>query len=387
MKLPAPGEADNAGRAAQCGVKWRFIMKTVFIIKDYEGRRGSTLMTVMCLSIVLLFASMVMAYMTNQSIARSRRINNGAQTLAIAEAGIADMVARLSTNYNQWSDATNTSTFGGGSFTAVSATQSNGNVVITSSGTLDGITRTTVMELLGTYQDLNDDLFSLDGAILSGGNVTFDSAAFTINGNVHANGDIISSGGAKNGDFTNTAVITANGTIGDLDATLQPGSPTRTLPTFDFDSFRELAITNGIYYSNTVTLANWNGTPSNGIVYVNGNVTVKNHSSLCGTLVANGDITVINQFNHTAFQGTTNMPALLSTGNIDLDNRETYNGVIYADGNVIIRNNMTCHGGIISGGYTDIKNKVTMNQPNGYPPWDPLNPSVPPEVIVGGWLK
>lgn len=211
------------------------------------GRRGSALMVVMCISAALLLASMVMAYITNQAMARAQRLNTGAQALAIAEAGIADMVSLLSTNYNMWRDATNTADFGGGSFTVVSRTQTNGNVLITSSGTMGGVTRTTIMELLGTLQDINDSLFSLDGVILSGGDVRFSSAAFTINGNVHANGNVLSANGAQNGDFTNNAVITAVGSVGTLDATLQPNSPERVLPTFDFDSYRQMATNGGLY--------------------------------------------------------------------------------------------------------------------------------------------
>ena len=355
--------------------------------RSRAGRRGSALVTVMCVSAVLLLASMVMAYMTRQALARAQRINTGARALAVAEAGIADMVSLLSTNYNMWRDATNTANFGGGSFTVVTRTQTNGNVLITSAGTLGGVTRTTIMELLGTLQDINDSLFSLDGVILSGGDVRFSSAAFTINGNVHANGSVLSANGAQNGDFTNNAVISAVGSVGTLDATLQPNSPERVLPTFDFDSYRQMATNGGLYYSNSMTFNGWHAFPSNGVVYVNGDVTIANHSSLVGTLVANGNITVINHFSHTNFPGQTNWPALLSAGNFTLQNREDYYGIIYAGLNVSIQNNTTCHGGIISGGYTEIRNHATMHQPGAYPPWDPLNPSVPPEVIVGGWLR
>ena len=81
------------------------------------------------------------------------------------------------------------------------------------------------------------------------------------------------------------------------------------------------------------------------------------------------------------------MPSLLSTGTITIQNHTTLNGVVYAAVNVILRNNTTITGGVISGGYTEIRNCVTITHGNGYPVWDPLNPEVPPDVIVGGWLK
>ncbi len=359
--------------------------------RNRAGRRGSALVTVMCVSAVLLLASMVMAYITRQSVARAQRINTGARALAVAEAGIAGMISLLSTNYNMWRNTNHSAQFGGGYFTVNSLTQSNGNVLLVSTGVVGSVARSTIMELLGTYQDWNDSLFQLDGVILAGGDVRFSSAAYEINGNVHANGSVIANGGAKNGDFISNAVITAVGSVADLnnvDATNEiSGAPLRVLPTFDFDSYRQLAISNGLYYSNSMTFNGWNAWPSNGVVYVNGDVVIANHSSLVGTLVANGNIQVQNNFTQTNFPGQTNWPSVMSTGNVTLQNKEDYYGIIYAALNVSIQNNITCYGGIISGGYTEIQNHGTMNQPPGYPPWDPLNPSVPPEVIVGGWLK
>ncbi|MCA1808414.1 MAG: hypothetical protein ABR497_10515 [Kiritimatiellia bacterium] len=363
-------------------------MNTTDSITGRRARAGSVLMVVMCLSGVLVMAGMFMVIMTNQAAARTRRMTDSSRALALAEAGVADLVSRLTTNYNQWRDTTLSADFGGGSYSVVTETQSNGNVLVTSEGTLHGVTRTTVVELLGTLQDINDALFSLDGVILAGTHVEFTTAAFSINGNVHANGDITSAQGAQNGDFLSNTVVSAAGAIGNLSVPVgqqQPGSPAQDLPEFNFDSYRQMAIDGGVYYPNSVTLANWNAVPTNGVVYVNGNVTVKNNSSLHGTLVANGSITVENNFAHTSF--SSNFPALMATGNITMRNRGTYNGVIYSGGNVEIQNNMTCNGGIISVGYTAIRNNVTMNQPDGYPLWDPDNPEIPPEVVVGGWLR
>ncbi|MGI6086859.1 MAG: hypothetical protein ACOYCD_02765 [Kiritimatiellia bacterium] len=356
-----------------------------------SGLHGSALVIVMGISAVLLLAGIIMSAMGRQAVARSQRINTGARALAVAEAGIADMIALLSTNYIMWRNTNHAAQFSDGIYAVKSQTLSNGNVLLVSTGTVGAVSRSTTIELLGTYQDWNDSLFSLDGVILSGGDVRLSTAAYEINGNVHANGSVLASGGAKNGDFISNAVVTAAGTVADLNnvpaANRIPGEPTRVLPTFNFDSYRQLAISNGLYYNNSMTFSGWHGRPSNGVVYVNGNVEIANNSSLVGTLVANGNILVRNKFTQTIFGNHTNWPSLLSTGNITLQNKESYNGIIYAALNVSIQNNITCNGGIISGGYIEIQNHGTMNQHTGYPPWDPLNPSLPPEVIVGGWLR
>lgn len=356
-----------------------------------KNTSGSVMVVVMLLAGLLMLVSMSLVGLATNSSFRMRRQLQSAQALNIAEAGIGDMIGRLSTDYLAWQDATNVGTVANGSYQVVSSTTTNGNVVITSSGTIGDITRVTSVELLGTERDRNDLLFSLDGAILSGGDVRFQTAAYTIRGNVHSNQKVTSSNGAQNGDFyagiTNNSpgTISAVETIGNLSATKVENTAARELPEFNFDSYRTLAISGGLYYDGDQTFRNWSGAPPNGIVYVNGNVTVRNNSTLVGTLVANGDITIENQF--TQVPHAAGMPALLSTGSVHMGNRGVLNGVVFAGVNAYIDNNVDILGGIISVGYTEVNNHSDVYHPSENPPWDPLQPAVPPEVIVGGWLR
>ncbi len=251
-------------------------------------------------------------------------------------------------------------------------------------GTFGSSHRTTIVELLGTSEDENNDRWDIDGAILAGTYVSFASAAFTINGNVHANGNITESSGGKNGDINGT--VSAVGTIGDLKGTLQPSAPFRDLPSFNIESFRVLATNGGVYYPTNKTFSGVTISSPNGITYVNGNVTIQNKSYLNGTLVANGTVTIDNKFEqHTVVNA--NYPAIICKGTLDVNNRTRWNGLLYSEGNIIFRNNMVVQNGVIAKCYVDIKNNVTVTKGGSYPPWDPLNPAVPPEVIVGGWLK
>ena len=355
------------------------------------GREGSVLLVVLLISGILVLAGASMMSLATNAAFRMRRHMVASQALNVAEAGVADMIGRLSDDYALWQDSTNTASFGGGTYQVVSHTSTGGNVIVTSEGTVLDITRVAAVELLGTERDRNDQLFTLNGAILSGGDVRFRTAAFTIRGHVHSNQKVTSESGAHNGDLfagltdNSPGTISAVETIGSLQGNHIPNSPVRELPTFNFDSYRQLAQNGGIYLEGNQTLSGWNGAPANGVVYVNGDVRIRNNSSLVGTLVANGDITLENNFDQVSFAA--GMPALLATGNVTMGNRGTLQGVVYAGINAYIANNVDVLGGIIAVGYTDVNNKTDIYHPSDMPDWDPLQPSVPPEVIVGGWLQ
>jgi hypothetical protein len=353
--------------------------------KTRAANQGFALVVAMGILTLLLLATLALTTMTNQSSFRVRRINRDAKALACAEAGIADMISKLGTNYVYWqNNSINNTNFEDGAYSVVSQKKTNNNVLITSDGTYGTSHRTTIVELLGTTQDANNNRWDIDGAILAGTWIKFASAAFDITGNVHANGNITEESGGKNGDISGT--VSAVGTIGDLDGTLQPGAPFRVLPVFNFESFRIMATNNGVYYPTNKTFSGVTISSPNGITYVNGNVLIQNRSNLEGTLVANGTVTVENRFEqHTVVNA--NYPAIICKGTLDVDNRTRWNGLLYSQGNIILRNSMEVQNGVIAVGYVDIKNNVNITKGTGYPPWDPLNPSVPPEVVVGGWLK
>jgi len=359
--------------------------------KQLSKKAGSTLFVVIVISAILMMTGAAMVALASNAGFRMRRQLVSAKALNVAEAGIGDMIGRLSADYVAWQDSTNSATIGEGRFSVTSRLMPGGNVIITSQGTVGDITRVASVELLGTDRDRNDMLFRLDGAILSGGDVRFRTAAFTIRGNVHSNQKVTSSNGAQNGDLyagvgnNSPGTITAVETIGNLGGSHIPGSPVRELPAFNFDSYRQLAIDGGQYFNGSQTFKGVNLKPANGIIYVNGNVSIQNNSSLVGTLVANGNITLANNFTQTPYAA--GMPALLATGNVTMGNRGRLNGLVYAGVNAYIANNVDVLGGIISVGFTEVNNHTDIYHPTDMPPWDPLQPAVPPEVIIGGWLR
>ncbi len=359
-----------------------------------NSRDGTVLIVVMLVSMIMLMAVTSMMTLAGNASFRMRRMMIDAKAMNIAEAGIADMIGRLTTNYWHWQDNTNAAQFADGSYVVVSQTLGDGNVIVTSTGTVDGVSRVTAIELLGTERDRNDLLFSLNGAILSGGDVRFRTAAFTIRGNIHSNQEITSGSGADQGDFlpASNATEVVISAVGDIAPGWEGGNVTyssepdpRELPEFDFDSYRQLAIEDGIYIDGDLDERHWNSAPANGIIYVNGDVVLSGNSSIHGTLVVNGNVTFQNNYSQTAF--AEGMPAVLSKGSVDMSNRGRIEGLVYAAVNVYVNNNVDIDGGIISGGFTEINNKTEVTHPSDYPDWDPLQPDIPPEVIVGGWLR
>ncbi|MBU4200123.1 MAG: hypothetical protein KKG09_06700 [Verrucomicrobia bacterium] len=355
----------------------------------HNGHEGSALITILGVSLILMLAGLTMVVLSSQSMHRIKRTVQTAQAQAVAEAGIADMVAKLGSNYSLWQNATNAATFlTNGIYYVRTELQTNGNVLITSDGIYMDSSNRTIMELLGTIQTHWNELYDINSAILSDGLITLATGAYDIYGNVHANSDVILANGDVYGNVS--AGGTVSGSSG-VTGTISNGAPISTIPPtgpFNFDSYRQMATNNGTYLEGNQTLSgNPIASPANGILYVNGTLTIDNNSSFAGTIVANGNVTIVNHFTQTSFPGSSNMPSVLSTGTIDIHNHTTLNGVMYAVVNVILRNNTTINGGVISGGYTDIRNSIEIHPGTGYPAWDPLNPEVPPEVIVGGWLK
>ena len=79
-----------------------------------RSRDGSVMLVVMLICGILMLASAAMVALASNASMRMRRQLQSAQALNIAEAGIADMIGRLSADYVAWQDSTNSASFGGG---------------------------------------------------------------------------------------------------------------------------------------------------------------------------------------------------------------------------------------------------------------------------------
>ncbi|MBL7076668.1 MAG: hypothetical protein ISS31_04275 [Kiritimatiellae bacterium] len=349
------------------------------------GCNGSAMVIVMCLAGVMLVATFSIVMITGSMARKANKISQGVQALAIAEAGVADVLAQMSTNYVGMMDTVYTASFGGGSFVVSTKTDmASGNITIWSDGEIAGEDRTTVVELLGDLNVLRQKALGAGDAILAEGDVTLETSALTVNGSVHANRNVLHSIGNTtiNGDVSACGVVQVSVTGGHQQL---PNSDPIWVPDFQpYDEWKTEAISGGIYYPGTVQLKG-SISPGNGIVFVDGDVTIKNNTKLNGTLVASGSITINNRLVHTP--ANTNWPALLAGMNINLHNRNSYYGVIFAGHDIVSRNRRYINGALVAMNNVYVDNSTTIDPLTKSPDWSPNASNTPPEVDVGGWLR
>jgi hypothetical protein len=362
-------------------------MKAVSRSRRNQRRNGSAFLIVMGIIGILMIAGISMTMLTGNTAFTVRKLHAGEQALATAEAGIADMIVKMSTNYVYWLDRSYSNAYSDGQYVVTTTFDtSTAHVVIHSEGTYERETRNTALQLLGTLYMLYDQTIGLDGTIVAGGDVTIETSAAEINGTVHANGNVLNNTGNPeiNGDITS---------VGDVEITPSGGYTATSntapvvVPTYlPFDAWKALAQSNGIYYASDTTLPGTTLVPTNGVVYCDGDITVGNQSTLYGVLVASGNITINNRF--TQYQTNTNWPCLLAGIDVNLHNRNTYTGVIFAGNDVTMANRRTLTGAVIALNNVEIANGADITPLGFYPAWDPDDTnSAPPSVIIGGWLE
>jgi hypothetical protein len=317
-------------------------------------------------------------------------MHTGARALAIAEAGIADQLMKMSTNggsaYEYWaSGVSNVGSFDGGTYTVVVSTPAGQiNHIVTSVGSVQGESRTTVMELLreGT----------LEGAVIAKGHVYLDTSAMTINGDVYAGGNVYNSQGNPN---VNGDINAAGGTIQvDGTGTENPNAaPIDEQDVYDcvsselpypieagFVAYSNAAAAGGLYYTASKTWSGETISPGNGIVYVHGDATISGSSTLNGILVAAGSITIDNRFLGQTGYNTNWTVSLIAGYNVDCDNRNNFGGMIFAGNDITMSNNRDIGGKMVAMNNVYIKNRGVITPI--------LNTNSPcPQVVIGGWLR
>lgn len=351
------------------------------------GRDGQTFIVVMMLTGILMIAGASLTYLTSNASFTSRKINNGARALAIAEAGVAERVSHMTTNYMAWANASNNAPYGGGRYYVKGTLNTNMNCLIRSTGILGADVRVVALELLGTLYMAWDQTVNVDGAIVSDGNVHVDNPA-NIYGDVRGNGNATGSGTV----YGWVEVAGADASLGTSPADQQTNNqPSVPVPDYreEVDLWRARAQTDPAYYfTNDMSWGMGDDalTPTSGVIFVEGNVTLSRKVTIVGTVYATGNITVTQQFNNwTAFN--TNWPCAIAGLTFDCQNQNQYPGTIFGGLAVNISNRRTIHGCIISMGTVSIGGNTDVFAAGAPPAWDPgdTNKASPP-VISGPWL-
>ncbi len=362
-------------------------MKTQQGNRKAGGRNGSAMVIVLCLAGVMLVATFSIVMITGSMARKATKISHGVQALAIAEAGVADVLQQMSTNYIGMLDTSYQSSFAGGTFVvSTKLDMATGSITIWSDGEYNGEGRGTVVELLGDIDTIRQKALGSGDAILAEGDVTLETAALDINGSVHANRNVYHSHGNTiiDGDVSACGVVEVDVTGGHQKL---PGSGPMMVPDFQpFDEWKSEAISGGIYYPSSTHIKNKNVIqPANGILYVDGDVTLANNTKIIGTIVASGSITIDNRLEQTPYN--VNWPALLAGMNISLHNRNAYYGVIFAGHDIVSRNNRYIQGALVALNNVYVEGGATIDPLTDSPHWSPNQSNTPPEVVVGGWLR
>jgi len=358
-----------------------------------KNKVGSALITVLCFTGILFLTAFTMLTLSQHALSISVRLREDAATLALAEAGVGDMLDKMGagvTNYYYWLGRTNIQEFGEGKFTVIVRQNPNTHrVLIKSTGKINNNQRTTVLEILGNMIERYDNALGVDGVILVDGNLYVRDGAGQIDGNVHANQNIIALTGASKP--VNGIVTVSGNTIEGVDASggWETGAKKRDVPDFlPFTEWKQLAKDDGIYIDDDITWSqNTTIQPNNGIVYVAGDANFRNRSILKGHLIAAGDVSHGQNFTHIPVN--TNYPAILAGGNIDLRQRgEGYHGIIWAAGDIHVGQNKSITGALIARGNMHMQNSVTLGPLGEMPDWMPetvITQDV--EIIIGGWIQ
>ncbi|MBN2302272.1 MAG: hypothetical protein JXN60_07145 [Lentisphaerae bacterium] len=376
--------------------------------KDISNKSGSALVLVICLSLILLLAIGTMLTMSSQQAFTVSRYSRSATALSIAEAGIADMLKKLALDFNTYKQAAITNNFNDGCYIVTSTTNGQTGAILRSTATYLGVTKRTAVETLGVWQTIWDtNMFGTFG-ILSEGLVDCNGQG-VLKGSVYAGDNIeIAPGTTVEGDAYAVGEIKDQG---DIQGSVNPGAAPQDVPYLDVNYYRNLAQNcGGVYINHSLLPPNAidydTGDPANigedayignaplKLIFVEGDVLIKNGGIITGCIAATGDIDMQGgNVIHNGFIDPLSgkqLPSLMSFGgSVEVRAGQELYGMIYAVGDVMLNGGDIVHGGIICHGIVDARADWTVHR-GGYE----VPPGVMPgkegnvyNVRIGAWLE
>lgn len=302
--------------------------------KPHLNDHGTIFLTTM---LCMFFMAMIGGYlfkMTSDDMFSIQRLKHSAQAQQLAEAGLADALGVMNTDWDARLVAGNfpSTSLGPGTYDA-SVAQVSSRWLVTSVGTVNSVSRTASCEVTGPVTS------ALAYILAGGSNIDIKLTAFSTNtiiGNIYATSNIAFDAQANNAvvSTSNPGNVYAGGTIDKKGTVLIGGSENPNwsnmvgFPVFDYAYYQNIAQSNcpappcssatDYYFDTDTTFDGTNplpAAPDGGVVFVNGDVVVSSTQTMTGCLVATGTIDIaqvhltINQYN--------NFPAMLTqTGDI-----------------------------------------------------------------------
>lgn len=271
-----------------------------------KNQKGIILFIAMSFMALLVISAVSLSTMIQRDVKLIRRVKENEQARALAEAGINHAFAKMKEN-GFASRANFTGSLDTGSY-SVTFLDVSGRCRVTSVGTVSGVSKTVVAEIKGyTATALNYFSGAGDDVMIKIHTGITDA---TINGDIHANDDVYligqpSSHLAITGDVSATGIVQEGSKHDQSDnkdtniyinalnndaATVYEGANRIIFPVFNYGVYKQAAIGSDPdnpedYYSSDQTFT---GTlsPTNGIVYVDGDVTISGTCTLNGGMIA-----------------------------------------------------------------------------------------------------
>ena len=309
----------------------------------FSNEKGTIFLTTMVSMMIMIIMGGYIFQVTTQDTHLIAEMKKSLQAQQIAEAGLA---RGLSTLYSDWSNSITASdvSLGVGTY-STSLTSSGGRYLVSSTGTVSGVSRTVTAEVTPPGSS------AFDYALAGGGNVTWDpgsgSSSGTLTGDIYAGGNL-SMDGTVNGDAYAGGNITGTNT-----GTQTTDAPATSFPTLTTSYYKTIAQANGTYYTGDKTFTTASPIPATvagGVIYVTGNVTLYNVQSTTACIFVEGNIDMKKTGSSTprlTINQYSDYPALVSLGNITIDAQGnssngsalTITGLVYTGGNFDIIGN------------------------------------------------
>jgi hypothetical protein len=365
------------------------------------NKRGVAFLTTIILLGIAVIASAALFFMLLKDAFTVKRLKASTEAYYLAEAGIEEAIQILWDNSFDTSQFPKVRSMGGGTINIaapnISKWVSDNILLITSTGTVGGITRTMKIEVKANIPP------SFNYVVLSNGKILVTQGSIV---NCGTSTGVHSNSPAQGGFFGTCAVdvvgilydcyvygnASAVGKVrerfhGHITGTKTSDAPSVSLPSFDaafFDYYISKASASGDVYtppSGTQRFTT-NLNPVNGVIYVNGNVRLEGDLTINGCIIATGSIDVNFITDGTVIQNQFDgFPALMSRGGaIRIWDPTTLNGLVYAAGNITTVSilpaygDININGTIMSLSQVTLADKATVNYIKQNPPGLGTNP-------------
>ncbi len=309
------------------------------------GQRGSAMLAAVYCVFVVSMAVTGMAALMGHDTHQGRRLEKRTQAALIAEGAAEYAIARIAADFSRLYSPTGdmlAGQMGQGSYRNELVQTGEDIYCLAATGTVGEVSFTIKahLQVCDPYLVFRKAIFS-DNSIDGGGNgqivnSTHSNRNTTYYGNCRVDGRVDSVGvSTVQGNSQVTGEVASN-------------MPALMFPTLDLGYYYNVAAANGQVYSGDKSLKG-NYAPAGGVMWVDGDVSIKAKTTFAGCLIATGTITQTGTFTQTQVE---DFPALVSRdGDIGLWGGTVLNGVVYTkSGFVNIHGGTHLHGSIVSWG-------------------------------------